>query len=475
MDLLINMATTSIQTEVTQNWSKIFFFVLECVGIYFLSRKAEAKKKWMAFVPFIRYVLVGRIADREKEGRVLIGLRVLDWSMSLAMDFIDVADEVNSILETTGPVTVISSDLKLVFLLAAMDLAVWIAIIVYWIRLYLGICKRFKARNLWVVVMIFLEPLVFLLFALHKRYVYYPAEEKVADGARVSGARAKVLAEGLTVDITDRTVKDSGKEKRLLKDIHLSIPRGHMVLLLGGSGAGKTTFLNAVTGYEPANAQVLLDGKDIYKEYEKMKFDVGFVPQQDLMRGNDTVYRTLSDAGALRLPDNMNGLARKKRVRDVLESFGLAMLGDTLVDKLSGGQRKRLSIAMEFISDPGLFILDEPDSGLDGVVARGLFEKLRSIADEGRIVIVITHTPDRVIDLFDDVIVLAKDVDRTGRLAYYGPIREAEEFFEKDGMEQILLAINQKEEGGEGRANEFVAKYAQLISGETTMGKAGEN
>jgi ABC-type multidrug transport system ATPase subunit len=246
-----------------------------------------------------------------------------------------------------------------------------------------------------------------------------------------------------------------------------------MVLLLGGSGAGKTTFLNAVTGYEQADASILLDGKDIYKEYEMMKFDVGFVPQQDLMRSNDTVLRTLSDAGALRLPDNMNAAARKKRVQEVLESFGLAMLADTLVEKLSGGQRKRLSIAMEFISDPGLFILDEPDSGLDGVIARALFEKLRAIADEGRIVIVITHTPDRVIDLFDDVIVLAKDVDRTGRLAFYGPIKEAGEFFGKDGMEQILLSINQKEEGGEGRANEFVARYAQQIGDKTEDRKAG--
>ena len=111
------------------------------------------------------------------------------------------------------------------------------------------------------------------------------------------------------------------------------------------------------------------------------------------------------------------------------------------------------------------------------MVARGLFEKLRAIADEGKIVVVITHTPDRVIDLFDDVIVLAKDVDRTGRLAYYGPIKEAGEFFGKDSMEGILLSINQKEEGGEGRANEFVALYAQQLQAEKTEnaddGKAG--
>ena len=82
---------------------------------------------------------------------------------------------------------------------------------------------------------------------------------------------------------------------------------------------------------------------------------------------------------------------------------------------------------------------------------------------------VITHTPDRVIDLFDDVIVLAKDSARTGRLAFYGPVKEAYKFFEKDSMEEILLAINQKDEGGEGRAEEFVGKYAEYAGGKAVL------
>jgi ABC-type multidrug transport system ATPase subunit len=101
-----------------------------------------------------------------------------------------------------------------------------------------------------------------------------------------------------------------------------------------------------------------------------------------------------------------------------------------------------------------------------------LFEKLRAIADSGKIVMVITHTPDRVIDLFDDVIVLAKDGSRTGRMAYYGTVKGARKFFGKKTMEDILLAVNQKDEGGDGRADEFIEKYAeQLLSG--TKGKAG--
>lgn len=184
------------------------------------------------------------------------------------------------------------------------------------------------------------------------------------------------------------------------------------------------------------------------------------------MRMNDTVERTLSDAAGIRLPKTMPFTQRRQRIKDMLEKFGLYSVRHNLVGKLSGGQRKRLSIAMEFISDPTLFILDEPDSGLDGVVARKLFLSLRDIADEGKIVMVITHTPDRVIDLFDDVIVLAKDSARTGRLAYYGPVKEAYGFFGRDSMEEIVLSVNQKDEGGEGRAEEFVNKYSSVLQGE---------
>ena len=98
-------------------------------------------------------------------------------------------------------------------------------------------------------------------------------------------------------------------------------------------------------------------------------------------------------------------------------------------------------------------------------MARELFEQLRKVADTGKIVIVITHTPDRVIDLFDDVIVLAKDSARTGRLAFYGSIDEARRFFGREKMEEIVKCINQKEEGGEGLADDFILKYAEVQQG----------
>ncbi len=422
----------------------IVFDLLISLGYMMIFKKCGIKLFW-AFIPFAREYQISRCSERENDGLVYAFFGGVEMLMDILFSFL-------------------SDYSYLVVFLSIPYLAFVIGRIVYAIRIYTGLAEVFGRSKKWAFLFIFAESVATLIWGFSKRF--QPVKELNLydkEGAKVFGGEVKAEDEGLSVNITDRTATAFFKKKTLLKDIHMNIPKGHMVLLLGGSGAGKTTYVNAVTGYEKANAKVLLNGKNIYTEYSRMLFDIGFVPQQDLMRGTDTVKLTLSDAASLRLPSGVPKKERKERIEAVLEEFGLRAIENSLVDKLSGGQRKRLSIAMEYISDPSLFILDEPDSGLDGVVARGLFEKLRAIADEGKIVIVITHTPDRVIDLFDDVIVLAKDASRTGRLAWYGPVDESYKFFGKDSMEEILLSINQKEEGGEGKADEFVEKYADYM------------
>ena len=141
--------------------------------------------------------------------------------------------------------------------------------------------------------------------------------------------------------------------------------------------------------------------------------------------------------------------------------MGLTNEADELVSKLSGGQRKRLSIAVELISDPGLFFLDEPDSGLDGNMARNLMEELREIAEKGKIVLVISHSPDRAADLFDKVIVLAKsEADNIGHLAYYGSVGNAFRFFGTESLEEIVKKVNRKDEGGDGQADDFIRSFS---------------
>ncbi len=426
---------------------EILGWIMNSIGYYLILKKCGGKPI-LGLIPVVREYQISLCADKEPEGRKFAIVTALEIA---AVIVVEVAS-----LESYpgGPVTIVASILLLSLFLTSL---------VYQFRIYDGLCQVFGRRKRWLWLWFFAEPVIALIWGISKSFEPRKQLEVIdADaGAKESGVIVKAVDDGLTINIENRTTIDFFQKKYLLKDIHLRIPKGHMVLLLGGSGAGKTTFVNAVTGYEKADASIILNEQNIYTEYAKMKYDVGFVPQLDLMRGNDTVYRTLADAATLRLPSGITISRRKKRVLEVLEEFGLASIQHSLVEKLSGGQRKRLSIAMEFISDPSLFILDEPDSGLDGVVARGLFEKLRSIADMGKIVIVITHTPDRVIDLFDDVIVLAKDASRTGRLAYYGPVDKAYDFFGKDSMEDILLTINQIDEGGEGRSDEFIEKYAE--------------
>ncbi len=292
-------------------------------------------------------------------------------------------------------------------------------------------------------------------FVFMKDRLLYNADEAIASGG------------DLVIDIQRRTVRSLFSRKVLLQDIRLTVHPGEMVLILGGSGAGKTTFINAVMGYEKAEGSINVGDVDLYREYASMRSEIGFVPQKDLLRDDDSVFDTLNNAAELKMPKGTDKKQRLLRIDAVMEQLGLQREKDSLVRKLSGGQKKRLSIATEFISDPSLFFLDEPDSGLDGVMARSLMENLRVIADDGKIVMVITHQPDRVADLFDKVIVLAKSAQtNSGRLAFYGSIREAMNFFDTESLEGIVRKINRPDEGGEGMSDYFIEKYKHYAEGQ---------
>ncbi len=426
---------------------------LYMVGLWRMFKKSGLKG-WWALVPFAKDYQLSRCAGRESEGPVYtlssVGIALLDILLIL----------INRTPEAAA--TMGTRDMIISILVLSLVLVRFI----YNIRVWSGLIEVYGVKRRWMLLCLFsyTKFIPALVWGFNPRYQpEWKVEDIRAELTRLATqGSTTVMDEGLTVNLTERTATEFFRKKVLLRDIHMAIPQGHMVLLLGGSGAGKTTYLNAINGYEPAKAEVMLNGTNMYKHYKKMQYEVGFVPQSEMMRGKDTVLNTLLDAAKLRLPMEVNAKQRRERVNEVMEIFGLTPVKNNLVEKLSGGQKKRLSISMEFISNPSLFILDEPDSGLDGVMARELFEQLRKIADTGKIVIVITHTPDRVIDLFDDVIVLAKDSARTGRLAYYGSIEDARAFFQRERMEQIVKSVNRKEEGGDGLADEFIMKYAEV-------------
>ena len=444
--------------SVLGNWFLLVIFVLYVAGLWKLFLKSGVKS-WKALIPGLREYELSRCAGREPEGRVLFVMAMLTIILSLIAIF------ANFRIPTGDPEASFEVAMNLVLTVTVIFIPIMMVEVIYRFRVWSGMVDVYGAKKswLWLCLVSYTCWIPAVVWGFSDKYQPgWKVEDLKAEMARIAtSGSASVLNEGLTVNLKERTASEFFQKKVLLRDIHMSIPQGHMVLLLGGSGAGKTTYLNAINGYEKADAQVMLNGNNMYTQYKKMQYEVGFVPQSEMMRGKYTVLNTLLDAAKLRLPKDVSKKQRQERVEEVMNIFGLQPVKNNLVEKLSGGQKKRLSISMEFISNPSLFILDEPDSGLDGVMARELFVQLRKIADTGKIIIVITHTPDRVIDLFDDVIVLAKDSARTGRLAYYGSIEEARKFFQRDTMEQIVKSVNRKEEGGDGLADDFVVKYAE--------------
>lgn len=424
-------------------------WLLFSLGLWLVLRKLGWKKKWLAWIPGFRYAAFGAAVGLDREG-VYCGL-------------LEVLFLVSGILDTSAFSERVLIALGLVTLILAVILYF------YRIRLFLRLTRIFGIRRRWVIVWLVANWLALLFLGLGKRYQprtdfrFYEDWEAGTKPAELSGTSPgqglPAPDSGLSILLRQRTARDFLKKRYLLKDIALNIPNGSMVMLLGGSGSGKTTLVNAVIGYEKADAEIRLNGRDVYSDYDQVKYRIGFVPQQNLIRGNDTVRHTITDAAQMRMDASLPKQSRDTRVGEVMDLLGLSAGSDGLVSKKSGGQLRRISIAMELVSDPELFVLDEPDSGLDGVIAREIFTKLRAIADEGKIVIVITHTPDRVVDLFDKVIVLARDSGRVGRLAFYGTPDEAKAFFGKDTMEGIVMSINRREEGGEGRADEFIQRF----------------
>ena len=432
------------------------FVVLYMVGLFMMFPKSGVKN-WHALIPGLREYQLARCAGCESDAPKLAFISLAMIALSIGYRIFRGPDISAEQLST--------SDIVMTIVIISLTLTSFLL----YIRVYNGLIEVYGVRKTWLWLWIppYLECIPALIWGFSSKYQPgWKVDDIKAELAKlVHQGSATVMDEGLTVNLRERTVTENFQKKVLLRDIHMAIPQGHLVLLLGGSGAGKTTFVNAVNGYEKADAEVMLNGQNVYTQYDQMIHEMGFVPQSEMMRGKNTVLNTLMDSAKLRLPIDVPNEDLKSRVDEVMEIFGLTPVQNHLVEKLSGGQKKRLSICMEMISSPSLFILDEPDSGLDGVMARALLEQLRKIADTGRIVIVITHTPDRVVDLFDDVIVLAKDSARTGRLAFYGSIEEARRFFGREKMEDIVKAVNRQEEGGDGLADEFVMKYAEVQHG----------
>lgn len=203
----------------------------------------------------------------------------------------------------------------------------------------------------------------------------------------------------------------------LLTNVSFAARPGTLTAVIGPSGAGKSTLIKLLGGAtHPSTGQVSFDGHDVHAEYASMRSRIGMVPQDDVVHRQLTVDQALSYAAQLRLPPDTSRADRRGVVDRVLGELELTEHRKKRVDKLSGGQRKRASVALELLTGPSLLILDEPTSGLDPALDRQVMSMLRRLADAGRTVVVVTHSLT-YLNMCDQVLLLAPG----GRTAYAGP------------------------------------------------------
>ncbi len=230
-------------------------------------------------------------------------------------------------------------------------------------------------------------------------------------------SKTRIDAVNITKDVKNNA---GGGMIRLLDNVSLSIQPNEFVGLLGPSGAGKSTLMDAMNGMRPASGgSVLINNLDLYQHLDSLKQSIGYVPQDDIIHRELTVYRTLYYVAKLRLSRDVSTKEINQIIDEVLDVTGLTERRDVPINQLSGGQRKRVSIAVELITKPSVIFLDEPTSGLDPATEEKIMLLFRQIAESGRTVILTTHAMENV-KLFDKLVILMR-----GKLVFYGAPDEA--------------------------------------------------
>lgn len=250
-------------------------------------------------------------------------------------------------------------------------------------------------------------------------------------GVAIFDTRSKTRID--VIDITKEVKNRSGGGMiKLLDDVDLTILPNEFVGLLGPSGAGKSTLMDSMNGMRPASSgSVLINNLDLYQHLDSIKQSIGYVPQDDIIHRELTVYRTLYYVARLRLSRDVSTAEIDQIVSEVMDVTGLAERRDVPVGQLSGGQRKRVSIAVELITKPSVIFLDEPTSGLDPATEEKIMRLFRQIAESGRTVILTTHAMENV-RLFDKIVVMMR-----GKLVFYGAPQEALAHIKADSFKDL--------------------------------------
>jgi len=260
------------------------------------------------------------------------------------------------------------------------------------------------------------------------------------------------------IDIV-KTVRIKGKKRDISQHVNFTANPGEFIAFVGGSGAGKSTFMKCISGVnKPTSGQVFINGHDLFSNYIVLKNLIGYVPQDNIIFMDLTLNDVLKYAANLRMPDDATKAEKKARINEVLDIVELSNKKDVMIRNLSGGQQKRACIAVELLADPKLFFLDEPTSGLDPGTERSIMKTLRKMANSGKTIILVTHNTLNL-HLCDKVVFFGFG----GKLCFDGKPKDALEFFGVNDFVDIYNHLNNNADEWNEKFNKSKYKHIEKV------------
>lgn len=275
------------------------------------------------------------------------------------------------------------------------------------------------------------------------------------------------------MDASNIVIKRGKGNKSFITSNHVSlnIKPGELIAIIGGSGAGKSTILNCMCGYlQPNQGEVYINGVNLYENFDSLKKLVGYVPQSDIVYDNLTLHDMLMYTAQLRLPADTSPKEQEAAIARAIATVELTDKTNSFIKALSGGQRKRASIAVELLSDPNLLFLDEPASGLDPGTERNLMQSLRSMANHGKTVILVTHSTLQL-KMCDKIVFMGKG----GNLCFFGSYDEALRFFGVSDIVDVYNMITDQAPQWRTRYEKYRGAPGQIRHIASVTNKAKEN
>lgn len=270
---------------------------------------------------------------------------------------------------------------------------------------------------------------------------------------------------GISVELINvrKTVKDrnTGKPLDIVDGVSMQIEPNSFVVLVGGSGAGKSSLLTCITGTAPCTAgSVCFDGIDTHGNRNAFDAVVGYVPQKDILHENLTVEQSLLCTARLRIAHDATRGELRSAVANAIAAVDLQGREKTMISSLSGGQKKRVSIAMELLASPRLLVLDEPTSGLSPDLDRSMMELCRKLSHENCTVLMVTHNMSNV-NLCDRIAFLGVG----GVLCYYGPPEQMDDYFGVELTSDIFEKLHDREQIEHYRCQYFTTpEFNRLVA-----------